>query len=98
MRRLSLTCSRESGCPEQDEKQPQQPQQQQEQHRAASWTGCLLSQSFVRSVARPPPPTDDVQRFVEEYVRTHTSLLASAGSRTTSSNCRPLPLASIRNA
>ena len=60
------------GLPEQDEKQPQQPQQQQEQQQGSELDGLPAEPVVVRSVARPPPPTDDVQRFVEEYVRTHT--------------------------
>ena len=66
MRRPWPTCSRES------QSQSRTSSSHSSRSRAASWTSCLLSQSLVRSVARPPPSTDDVQRFVEEYVRTHT--------------------------
>ena len=52
--------------PEQDEQQPQQ------QEQGSELDELPAEPVVVRSVARPPPSTDDVQRFVEEYVRTHT--------------------------
>jgi hypothetical protein len=61
---------------EQEGKQPpqQQPEQQeqQEQQEAGSELDVPAVLPEVSSVPRPAPSTDDVQRFIAEYVREHT--------------------------
>ena len=52
--------------PEQDEKQPQQqPQQPQQQDEQPP------QPAVVRSLPRPRPSDNDIERFISEYVRTH---------------------------
>ena len=61
---------------EQEGKQPPQQQQQQpeqpEQQEAGSELDVPVVLPEVSSVPRPAPSTDDVQRFIAEYVREHT--------------------------
>jgi hypothetical protein len=69
---------RRIGPPEQQQQQQQQqPQQQQQQQQQQQRDDSELDDVpanpvVVRSIPRPPPSADDLQRFIVEFVRDHT--------------------------